>query len=81
MRLPAAKAIHGELTNGIHILLRDRYGWPPLAAHYWLDTAAFGVEYGPASGSPLDSGPSRFSAQISAYCLGPSSTLQTARCS
>lgn len=63
------------------LLLRDRYGWPALAPHYWLDTAAFGVEYGPASGSPLDSGPSRFSAQISAYCLDPSSTLPNARCS
>ena len=26
---------------------------------YWLDTASFGIEYGPPSGDPLDSGSSR----------------------
>ncbi len=62
------------------LLLRDNYGWPDLEAHYWLDTASFGVEFGPASGDPMDSGPSSFSAQISAYCLDAGSTLQDAAC-
>jgi hypothetical protein len=61
-------------------ILQDDYGWPGVAQHYWLDTASFGVEYGPASGNPVDSGPSRFSAQISAYCLDAGSTLLDAAC-
>lgn len=62
------------------VLLHDNYGWPELGPHYWLDTASFGVEFGPASGDPMDSGPSRFSAQISAYCLDVRTTLPAAAC-
>ena len=61
-------------------LLHADYGWPELGRRYWLDTAAFGVEFGPASGGPVDAGPTRFSAQISAYCLDPGSTLDRAPC-
>ena len=62
-------------------LLRDVYGWPELGRHYWLDTAPFGVEFGPASGNPMDSGPSSFSVRISAYCLDVRSTPAGAACS
>ena len=61
-------------------LLHDNYGWPELRQHYWLDTASFGVEFGPASGNPIDSGPSRFSAEISSYCLDARTTLLVAAC-
>ena len=61
-------------------IVHDVYGWPDLGAHYWLDTAPFGVEFGPASGKPMDSGPSQFSVRISAYCLDVRSTLQHAAC-
>ena len=61
-------------------LLRDSYGWPELGRRYWLDTASFGVEFGPASGSPTDSGPSRFSVQISRYCLAVRTSLADADC-
>jgi len=61
-------------------LLRDSYDWPDLARHYWLDSAPFGVEFGPASGNPMDSGPSRFSVRISAYCLDVRTTLPDATC-
>jgi hypothetical protein len=61
-------------------LLRDTYGWADPARHYWLDTAAFGIEFGPPSGNPLDAGPSQFSARISAYCLAVGSTLLDATC-
>jgi hypothetical protein len=61
-------------------LLRDNYRWPDLSRHYWLDTAPFGVEFGPASGDPADSGPSRFSVRISAYCLDVRTTLLDATC-
>jgi hypothetical protein len=61
-------------------LLETTFGWPEVANHYWLDTAAFGFEYGPPSGDPLDAGPSDFSARISAYCLAVGSTVGSARC-
>jgi hypothetical protein len=61
-------------------LLRDNYSWPDLSRHYWLDSAPFGVEFGPVSGDPVDSGPSRFSVRISAYCLDEQSTLADATC-
>ena len=61
-------------------LLRDNYRWPDLSRHYWLDTAPFGVEFGPASGDPADSGPSRFSVRISSYCLDVRTTLPDATC-
>ena len=50
-------------------LLHDQYGWPEPVRHYWLDTVSFGVEFGPASGNPLDTGSSHFSVRLSAYCL------------
>jgi len=61
-------------------LLRDNYGWPDLPTHYWLDTVPFGVEFGPAGGNPMDSGPSRFAVRISAYCLDVRTTLPDAAC-
>ena len=62
------------------LLLRDSYGWPSLRTHYWLDTAPFGVEFGPADGNPVGSGPSHFSVQISAYCLDVRSSVPDATC-
>ena len=38
-------------------LLQHNYGWAPFASTYWLDTIAFGMEYGP--GMPTRSGPGR----------------------
>ncbi|MBN1529116.1 MAG: hypothetical protein JW895_08645 [Thermoleophilaceae bacterium] len=61
-------------------LLQENYGWADLGPRYWLDTVSFGVEFGPPSGDPLDSGPSRFSARISAYCLDAGTTLADAVC-
>jgi hypothetical protein len=68
------------VLSAADLLLHDNYGWPELWGHYWLDTASFGVEFGPASGNTLDSGPSRFSAQVSAYCLDARSALPHATC-
>jgi hypothetical protein len=62
------------------LLLQRNYGWPALAEGYWLDTASFGIEYGPASGDPLDSSSSQFAAQISAYCLDVRTTPTDAAC-
>lgn len=62
------------------LLLQDNYGWRDLGPSYWLDTASFGVEFGPPTGQPLDTGPTRFSARISAYCLDAGSSLLDAAC-
>ncbi len=84
---PAGAVSHGRVSVNLSavfsaagLLLQNNYGWPDLAQHYWLDTASFGVEFGPASGDPMDSGPASFSAQISAYCLDVRSTLTDAAC-
>jgi hypothetical protein len=61
-------------------LLRDDYGWPDLSRHYWLDSAPFGLEFGPASGNPMDAGPSKFWLRITAYCLDVGSRLSAAAC-
>jgi hypothetical protein len=66
------------VLSAAKLLLHDNYGWPRLGQRYWLDTASFGVEFGPSSGDPLDSGPSRFSTRISAYCLDVRTTLLAA---
>jgi hypothetical protein len=83
----ASAVSHGRVSvdlsavfSAAGLLLRDNYGWPELGQHYWLDTASFGVEFGPSSGNPLDPGPARFAAQISAYCLDVRSTVRDAAC-
>ena len=82
----AGTVSHGRVSVNLSavfsaaLLLQNNYGWPDLAQHYWLDTASFGVEFGPAGGDPMDSGPASFSAQISAYCLDVRSTLTDAAC-
>jgi hypothetical protein len=84
---PAGVVEHGRVSIDLSAvlsaaggLLHDDYGWAGLEHRYWLDTASFGIEFGPASGDPLDAGPSRFQARISAYCLDVRSTLRDAAC-
>jgi hypothetical protein len=69
-------AVLAEAARELH----DRYGWQDVARRYWLDTAAFGVEYGPPSADPYDAGPARFSARISAYCLARGAGSLAAAC-
>jgi hypothetical protein len=61
-------------------ILQDTYHWPSPAHHYWLDTISFGIEFGPRSADPYDSGPADFSARISAFCLTARGTLAHATC-
>jgi hypothetical protein len=68
------------VLSAASLFLQHNYGWPRLERHYWLDTAPFGVEFGPAGGTPTGTGPARFSVRISAYCLDVRSTLQSATC-
>jgi hypothetical protein len=66
------------VLSAARLLLHDNYGWPELGPRYWLDTASFGVEFGPASGDPMDPSASHFAARISTYCLDVRTTLEAA---
>ena len=40
-------------------LLQDDYGWNSFEHSYWLDTIPFGMEFGPANGTPTGRDPPR----------------------
>jgi hypothetical protein len=61
-------------------LLRDNYNWPDFASSHWLDTIAFGMEYGPANADPYGDGPTRFSLHLRSYCLDVGATLAASSC-
>jgi hypothetical protein len=61
-------------------LLQQNYGWGPFASTYWLDTIAFGMEYGPKDASASGSGPAKFSLDLSKYCLQVGTTVSAATC-
>jgi hypothetical protein len=61
-------------------LLQRNYGWAPFESSYWLDTVAFGMEYGPADAKPYSSGPAKFSWDLSAYCLQAGTTVASTSC-
>jgi hypothetical protein len=61
-------------------LLHDVYGWTDFASTYWLDTIAFGVEYGPADGELYGAGPIDFSMDLTAYCIETGTTVSAAEC-
>ncbi len=45
------------------------YGWAPITTTYWLDTIAYGMEFGPHSADPYGNGPANFSLDLTSYCL------------
>jgi Glycosyl hydrolase family 12 len=61
-------------------LLESRYGWAPFASTYWLDTIAFGMEFGPQGGDPYGHGPANFALNLSKYCLQAGKTVPTVTC-
>jgi Glycosyl hydrolase family 12 len=61
-------------------LLQHNYGWAPFASTYWLDTIAFGMEYGPQDANPYGSGPAKFSLDLRKYCLQVGTTVPAASC-
>ncbi len=58
-------------------LLEHNYGWPSLGSSHWLDTIAFGMEYGPLGGDPYAGGPADFAWDLSSYCLLVGTTTAT----
>ena len=61
-------------------LVRDVYGWSDFATDYWLDTIAFGIEFGPDNGDTYGAGRTDFALNISAYCLEVETTVAAAKC-
>jgi hypothetical protein len=86
--LDAARTVkHGAITvdlssalAGVGSLLENRYGWSNFATTYWLDTIAFGMEYGPDDADPYGAGPVDFALHLRSYCLGVGTTVSAARC-
>jgi Glycosyl hydrolase family 12 len=68
------------VLKSVDRILQDTYHWSSLAHQYWLDTVSFGIEFGPRSADPYDSGPAVFSARISAFCLTARGTLTHPAC-
>ena len=61
-------------------LLESNYGWSDVSDNYWLDTVAFGMEFGPDSGDPYDAGPTEFALNLTSYCLEVGTTVAEASC-
>jgi hypothetical protein len=61
-------------------LLERNYGWSSFAGDYWLDTIAFGMEFGPDNADPYGAGPTNFTMNLSAYCLEVGTTPAGATC-
>jgi hypothetical protein len=66
--------------GAVGTLLEQNYGWSDFRNRYWLDTIAFGMEYGPADANPYGDGPARFSLDLRSYCLGVGVTLAADSC-
>jgi hypothetical protein len=61
-------------------LLQNHYGWTNFATTYWLDTIAFGMEFGPDGADPYSAGPTDFGLHLSSYCLGVGTTVAATTC-
>ena len=61
-------------------LVRDVYGWRDFADSYWLDTIAFGVEFGPDNADPYGAGPAEFAVNFTSYCLEIGTKVSAAGC-
>jgi hypothetical protein len=70
----------GAALAAVGTLLQDNYGWSDFTDGYWLDTIAFGMEFGPQSGNPYGGGPAAFSLDLTSYCLETRTTVAAAGC-
>ncbi len=70
----------GAALGAVGALLEHSYGWSNFADNYWLDTIAFGMEYGPQSADPYGAGPTDFSLDLRSYCLELGTTVSAATC-
>ena len=70
----------GRALAEVGSLVEGTFGWTAFADTYWLDTIAFGIEFGPADADPYGDGPTRFAMDLTAYCLEPATTVADAAC-
>ena len=61
-------------------VLENRFGWSNFATSYWLDTIAFGMEFGPGNADPSGAGPIDFGFDLTSYCLGVGTSLSSDAC-
>jgi hypothetical protein len=61
-------------------LLEDNYGWSDFRTNYWLDTIAFGMEYGPQNANPYGDGPTHFALDLRSYCLDVGAAVADSAC-
>ena len=47
-----------------HVCSEQNYGWRDFESNYWLDTIAFGMEFGPENADPYGDGPTHFSLDL-----------------
>jgi hypothetical protein len=66
--------------TAVGTLLQNNYGWSNFDSSYWLDTIAFGIEFGPENGNPYGAGPTDFSLNLTSYCLEVRTTVSAAAC-
>ena len=66
--------------KSVGTLLEHNYGWTSFASNYWLDTIAFGMEFGPGNADPYGAGPTPFSMNLSAYCLQVGASASSSAC-
>jgi hypothetical protein len=70
----------GSALAAVGGLLENNYRWSRFADTYWLDTIAFGMEFGPGSGDPYGAGPAEFSFGLPSYCVEMRTTVAAAAC-
>jgi hypothetical protein len=66
--------------SAVGSVLQNNYGWSEFASGYWLDTIAFGIEFGPQNADPYGAGPTDFSMSLTEFCLEVRSTVSSASC-
>jgi Glycosyl hydrolase family 12 len=70
----------GVALHAVGAVLERNYGWHHFASTYWLDTLAFGIEFGPHEPRPYSDGPTPFIFDVSAYCVRSGTTVAAAHC-
>jgi hypothetical protein len=66
--------------DAVGSVLENTFGWRDFASSYWLDTIAFGIEFGPQNANPYVAAPADFSMRLTDFCLEVRSTVSSASC-
>ncbi|MCU1459314.1 MAG: glycoside hydrolase family 12 [Actinomycetia bacterium] len=66
--------------DAVGTVLQRNYGWSDFGSSHWLDTIAFGAEFGPQNADPYGNGPTDFSLHLTSYCLEVGTKVSAAGC-